>query len=192
MNYREAYGLFACNGILFNHESPRRGETFVTRKITRAAGRIREGLQDKLFLGNLDAVRDWGYAGDYVEAMWLMLQQDEPEDFVIATGQTYSVRDFLTLTFNRLGLDWEDYVKTDPRYLRPAEVELLQGDASKARVKLGWQPTTSFEEFVDMMVEADWALARQERAILTHHKTEAQTRSQGSGVRGHGLVSLHD
>ena len=177
VNYREAYGLFACNGILFNHESPRRGETFVTRKITRAAGRIREGLQDKLFLGNLDAKRDWGYAGDYVEAMWLMLQQDEPEDFVIATGESYSVRDFLTLTFTRLGLDWEDYVTTDARYLRPTEVELLQGDARKARAKLGWEPTTSFEELVDMMVEADWALARQERAILSHHRAEAQTRN---------------
>jgi GDPmannose 4,6-dehydratase len=183
VNYREAYGLFACNGILFNHESPRRGETFVTRKITRAAGRIREGLQEKLFLGNLDAKRDWGYAGDFVEAMWLMLQQDEPDDFVIATGQTYSVRDFLTLTFNRHGLDWEDYVEMDARYLRPTEVELLQGDASKARAKLGWEPTTSFEELVDMMVEADWALARQERAIRSHHHAEAQARNGVSKVR---------
>jgi GDPmannose 4,6-dehydratase len=173
VNYREAYGLFACNGILFNHESPRRGETFVTRKITRAAGRIREGLQDKLFLGNLDAVRDWGFAGDYVEAMWLMLQQDEPDDFVIATGQTYSVRDFLTLTFDRLGLVWGDHVMTDERYLRPTEVEFLQGDAGKARTKLGWTPATSFEELVNMMVDADWALARQEKAILQHKRTEA-------------------
>jgi GDPmannose 4,6-dehydratase len=177
VNYREAYGLFACNGILFNHESPRRGETFVKRKITRAAGRIREGMQKKLYLGNLDAKRDWGFAGDYVEAMWLMLQQDEPDDFVIATGQTYSVRDFLTLTFNRLGLDWEEYVATDERYLRPTEVELLLGDASKAHAKLGWQATTSFEELVDMMVEADWALAREERAIRSHHQAEAQVRN---------------
>ncbi len=183
INHREAYGLFACNGVLFNHESPRRGETFVTRKITRAAGRIREGLQDKLFLGNLDAKRDWGFAGDYVEAMWLMLQQEEPDDFVIATGETYSVRDFLTLTFNRLGLDWEEYVKTDARYLRPTEVELLQGDASKARAKLGWQASTSFEELVDMMVEADWALAREERAIRTHHQAEALARKGLSKVR---------
>jgi GDPmannose 4,6-dehydratase len=176
-NYREAYGLFACNGILFNHESPRRGETFVTRKITRAAGRIREELQQKLFLGNLDAKRDWGYAGDYVEAMWLMLQQDAPDDFVIATGEAYSVRDFLTLAFQRLGLDWEDHVEMDSRYLRPTEVELLQGDASKARAKLGWRPTTSFEELVSMMVEADWALARQERALLTHIRADAQARN---------------
>ena len=178
MNYREAYGLFACNGILFNHESPRRGETFVTRKITRAATRIREGLQETLFLGNLDAKRDWGFAGDYVEAMWLMLQQDSPEDYVIATGQAYSVRDFLTLAFDRVGLDWRDHVKTDPRYLRPAEVEFLLGDASKARAKLGWEATTSFEELVIMMVEADWQLAREERAVL-NHRIETGT---GNGV----------
>jgi GDPmannose 4,6-dehydratase len=164
VNYRESYGLFACNGILFNHESPRRGETFVTRKITRAATRIKEGLQDKLYLGNLDARRDWGFARDYVAAMWLMLQQDEPEDYVIATGETHSVRDFLDLTFGHLGLDWQKYVEIDPRYHRPAEVDLLIGDPSKARAKLGWQARTSFSELVRLMVEADWKTARDERA----------------------------
>jgi GDPmannose 4,6-dehydratase len=168
VNYREAYGLFACNGILFNHESPRRGETFVTRKITRAATRIREGLQHKLHLGNLDAKRDWGYAKDYVEAMWLMLQQDEPDDFVIATGQTYSVREFLDAAFRHVGLPWQKYVELDPRYLRPSEVDLLLGDASKAREKLGWQPATSFDELVHIMVDADWELARNERVLQTH------------------------
>lgn len=163
-NYREAYGLYACNGILFNHESPRRGETFVTRKITRAATRIREGLQQKLFLGNLDARRDWGYAKDYVEAMWLMLQQDEPEDFVIATGETYSVREFLDVTFQHLGLDWRKHVEVDPRYIRPSEVDLLLGDPTKAREKLGWVPKTSFEELVRLMVDSDWAMAKQERS----------------------------
>ena len=162
VNYREAYGLFACNGILFNHESPRRGETFVTRKITRAATRIREGLQDKLYLGNLDAKRDWGFARDYVEAMWLMLQQDEPEDFVIATGESHSIREFLELTFDRLGLKWQDHVAIDARYFRPAEVDLLHGDATKAREQLGWTPRTSFRELVHLMVDADWQLARRE------------------------------
>ena len=164
INYREAYGLFACNGILFNHESPRRGESFVTRKITRAATRIREGLQHKVSLGNLDAKRDWGFARDYVEAMWLMLQQDEPEDFVIATGETHSVREFLELTFQRVGLPWSQYVDLDPRYLRPTEVDLLLGDATKAREKLGWQPRTSFRELVNLMVDEDWKLARAERS----------------------------
>ncbi len=163
VNYREAYGLFACNGILFNHESPRRGETFVTRKITLAAGRIREGLQDKLFLGNLDAKRDWGYAQDFVEAMWLMLQQDEPDDYVVATGETHSVEEFLDVSFGRLELDWREHVELDPRFLRPTEVHLLQGDASKAREKLGWKPTTSFAELVCLMVDNDWELARRER-----------------------------
>ncbi len=165
VNYREAYDLFACNGILFNHESPRRGETFVTRKITRAAGRIREGLQDKLYLGNLDAKRDWGYARDFVEAMWLMLQQDTPEDYVIATGETHSVREFLDAAFHRLGLHSDDHVEIDPRYLRPSEVDLLLGDASKAREKLGWTPRTSFNELVALMVDADWSLAKQERRL---------------------------
>jgi GDPmannose 4,6-dehydratase len=142
INYREAYGLFACNGILFNHESPRRGETFVTRKITRAATRIKLGLQDAVYLGNLDAKRDWGFAGDYVEAMWLMLQQEDPDDFVVATGESYSVREFLEETFGYLELDWNEYVKFDPRYLRPTEVNVLHGDATKARNLLGWKPNT--------------------------------------------------
>lgn len=165
MNYREAYGLFACSGILFNHESPRRGETFVTRKITRAATRIREGLQNKLYLGNLDAKRDWGFSKDYVEAMWLMLQQDEPDDYVIATGETHSVEEFLELAFQRVELPWRQYVEQDPRYLRPSEVELLLGDATKAREKLGWVPKTSFRELVHLMVDADWQLARRERVL---------------------------
>jgi GDPmannose 4,6-dehydratase len=163
VNYREAYGMFACNGILFNHESPRRGETFVTRKITRAATRIREGLQDKLYLGNLDAKRDWGYAKDYVEAMWLMLQQDEPDDFVIATGETHSVQEFLELAFEEVGLSWREHVDIDSRYLRPSEVDLLLGDASKTKQALGWQPKTSFNELVRIMVESDWAIAKSER-----------------------------
>jgi GDPmannose 4,6-dehydratase len=162
VNYREAYGLFICNGILFNHESPRRGETFVTRKITRAVGRIREGLQDTLYLGNLDARRDWGYAGDYVEAMWLMLQQPEPDDYVVATGESYSVRDVLTEAFSYAGLDWERHLRIDPRYFRPTEVDHLQGDAGKAREKLGWKPRVTFSELIRMMVDHDVALARQE------------------------------
>ncbi len=166
VNYREAYDLYACNGILFNHESPRRGETFVTRKITRAATRIKLGLQDKLYLGNLDSERDWGFAGDYVEAMWLMLQQDEPQDYVIATGERHSVRDFCDLTFRALDLDWEQYVELDERYLRPAEVDLLQGDASKAARDLGWEPRVSFSELVSMMVGSDLALAERERTLV--------------------------
>jgi GDPmannose 4,6-dehydratase len=155
VNYREAYGMFACNGILFNHESPRRGETFVTRKITRAVARIKAGLQDKLFLGNLDAARDWGYAPDYVEAMWMMLQADEPDDFVIATGEQHTVREFCERSFACVGLDWEQYVSIDPRYFRPAEVDSLLGDASHASERLGWKPTVGFEELVDLMVDAD-------------------------------------
>ncbi len=162
VNYREAYDLFACNGILFNHESPRRGETFVTRKVTRAATRIKLGLQEKLYLGNLDAKRDWGFAGDYVEAMWLMLQQDEPEDFVIATGETRSVRELCEAAFGCLDLDWNDYVEIDEKYYRPTEVDLLVGDASKAKEKLGWEPKVSFEELVRMMVDADLEEARRE------------------------------
>ena len=157
VNYRESYGLYACNGILFNHESPRRGETFVTRKITRAAAAIKLGQQSKLYLGNLDAKRDWGFAGDYVEAMWLMLQQEQPDDFVIATGETHAVREFLDEAFGYLDLDWKDYVEIDPRYFRPAEVDLLIGDASKARQKLGWTPKVSFRELVRMMIDADLA-----------------------------------
>jgi GDPmannose 4,6-dehydratase len=168
VNYREAYGMFACNGILFNHESERRGQTFVTRKITRAATRIREGLQEKLYLGNTDAKRDWGYAGDYVEAMWLMLQQEEPDDYVIATGQTHSVQEFLEKAFDLVGVDWREVVEQDPRYLRPSEVDLLLGDASKAREKLGWQPSVPFEELVQRMVEHDWELAREERVLQDH------------------------
>lgn len=155
VNYREAYGLHASNGILFNHESPRRGETFVTRKITRGLAQILAGKAQHIFLGNLDAKRDWGYAKDYVEAMWLMLQQDEPDDYVIATGETWTVRDFLTRTFGLVGLDWQDYVRHDPRYLRPSEVELLIGDASRAEAKLGWKARTSFDELVRIMVSAD-------------------------------------
>ena len=155
VNYREAYGLFATNGILFNHESPRRGETFVTRKITRAVARIKAGLQDRLYLGNLDAKRDWGYAPDYVEAMWRILQAPEPGDFVIATGEQHSVREFCELAFSHVGLDWRDYVEIDPRYFRPAEVDSLLGDASKARRELGWEPKVGFEELVRIMVDAD-------------------------------------
>ena len=168
LNYRESYDMFCCNGILFNHESPRRGETFVTRKITRAATRIREGLQKKLFLGNLDAKRDWGYAADYVEAMWLMLQQDSPDDYVVATGEMHSVREFLAVAFDHVKLDWKQYVESDPRYCRPAEVDVLCGDASKARRLLNWEPRVGFEELVKIMIEADTELARKERLIAEH------------------------
>lgn len=164
VNYRESYGLFACNGILFNHESERRGETFVSRKITRAATRIKLGLQQKLYLGNLDAQRDWGYARDYVKAMWLMLQAEEPRDYVVATGETHSVRDFLDEAFNYLDLDWQEFVEIDPRYNRPAEVDVLIGDASKAREELGWKPEVSFQQLVRLMVDYDLELARQEQA----------------------------
>ena len=166
VNYRESYNMFAVNGILFNHESPRRGETFVTRKITRAATRIKEGLQEKLFLGNLEAKRDWGFAGDYVEAMWLMLQQETPEDFVIATGETHSVAEFLGEVFGILELDWKKYVEVDPRYFRPAEVDLLLGDASKARKQLNWKPAITFKALAKMMTEADWKIARREKLVL--------------------------
>ncbi len=164
MNYRESYGLFACNGILFNHESERRGETFVSRKITRAATRIKLGLQEKLYMGNLDAQRDWGYAKDYVAAMWMMLQAEAADDYVIATGETHSVREFLDETFGHLDLDWQKYVETDPRYYRPAEVDILLGDASKARAELGWEPKVGFKELVRLMVDHDLELARQESA----------------------------
>lgn len=163
-NYRESYGMFAVNGILFNHESPRRGETFVTRKITRAAGRIKIGLQKQLFLGNLDAKRDWGFAGDYVEGMWRMLQAEQPDDFVLATGETHSVREFLEKTFGYLNLDYTKYVEHDPRYERPAEVDLLLGDAAKARRILGWEPKVGFDELVKMMVDSDLRLAKRELA----------------------------
>ncbi len=166
VNYREAYGMYACNGILFNHESPRRGETFVTRKITRAATKIKLGLQDKLYLGNLDAKRDWGFAGDYVKAMWLMLQQDEPEDFVIATGKTYSVREFLDEVFGHLDLDWQKYVEIDPRYFRPSEVELLLGDPAKAKEKLGWEAEVDLKGLAQMMVDSDMQIAHDEKAVV--------------------------
>ncbi len=178
VNFREAYGIFACNGILFNHESPRRGETFVTRKITRAVGRIRLGLQQKLYLGNLDAKRDWGFAGDYVEAMWRMLQMDAPDDFVIATGETHSVREFVELAFGHVGLDWNEYVEFDPRYLRPTEVEVLLGDATKARTDLGWSPTVGFDELVRMMVDADGVLAEHEQSLVM----------SGNPAKAHGVL----
>ncbi|HWN10312.1 MAG TPA: GDP-mannose 4,6-dehydratase [Pyrinomonadaceae bacterium] len=161
VNYRESYNLFACSGILFNHESPRRGETFVTRKITRAVAHIKAGLQEKLYLGNLSAKRDWGYAREYVEAMWLMLQQDRPDDYVIATGATHSVEDFLGEAFSHVGLDWRNYVELDPKYLRPSEVDLLVGDASKAKRELNWEPKTDFKELVRLMVDADSSMIDQ-------------------------------
>ena len=162
VNYRESYGMFTCNGILFNHESPRRGETFVTRKITRAAARIKMGLQDKLYLGNLDAQRDWGYAKEYVEAMWLMLQQDEPDDYVIATGKTYSVQRFVEEAFSCLGLDWREFIEIDPKYYRPAEVDCLIGDPTKAKNNLGWEAETQFKDLVRLLVDADLEMARRE------------------------------
>jgi GDPmannose 4,6-dehydratase len=169
VNYREAYDLFACNGILFNHESPRRGETFVTRKITKAAARIKLGIQQDLFLGNLDAKRDWGFAGDYVQAMWMMLQAPKAEDYVIATGETHTVREFLELAFGHLQLEWQKYVKIDPAYYRPTEVDLLIGDASKAKRDLGWEPNIRFKELAHMMVDADLVL-EQERLEGTNGK----------------------
>jgi GDPmannose 4,6-dehydratase len=165
VNYRESYNMHASCGILFNHESPRRGETFVTRKITRAVGRIKHGLQDKLFLGNLDAKRDWGFAGDYVEQMWMMLQQDTPDDYVVATGTTQTVREFCEHAFGRVDLDYNDYVEIDPRYYRPAEVDLLWGDPSKAKEKLGWEPKVGFKELVEMMVDSDMNLAAREKTL---------------------------
>lgn len=180
VNYREAYGLYIANGILFNHESPRRGETFVTRKITRAVGRIKLGLQQELFLGNLDARRDWGYAGDFVEAMWRILQQPTPKDYVIATGESHSVREFVTEAFAQVGLDWQPHVKIDPRYLRPTEVDHLRGDARRAREELGWQPRTTFRELVRMMVEHDLELARQERTLReAGHRVAEQANLDG-------------
>ncbi|MBP8979697.1 MAG: GDP-mannose 4,6-dehydratase [Syntrophobacterales bacterium] len=172
-NYREAYRIFAANGILFNHESPRRGETFVTRKITRAATRIKLGLQDKLYLGNLEAKRDWGFAGDYVEAMWLMLQQERPDDYVIATGETHSVREFARRVFAKLDLDYEKYVAVDRRYFRPTEVDVLLGDAAKARRQLGWQPRVTFEGLIDMMIAADMESAEKERTLCNAGYTTA-------------------
>ena len=165
-NYRDAYKLFACNGILFNHESPRRGETFVTRKVTRAATRIKLGLQDKLYLGNLDAKRDWGFAGDYVEAMWLMLQQEKPDDLVIATGETHSVKEFVEKVFQKLNLDYQKHVIIDPKYFRPTEVDVLLGDSSKAKNILGWKPRVGFDQLIDMMIEADMEQAGKEKTLF--------------------------
>ncbi len=162
VNYRESYDLFACSGILFNHESPRRGLEFVTRKVTDGAARIKLGLASEIALGNLDAKRDWGYAGDYVEMMWMMLQQDEPDDYVIASGQTHSVQELVEVAFGHAGLDWKDHIRVDPRFVRPAEVDLLIGDPTKAREKLGWQPRVTFEELIQMMVDSDLELVREE------------------------------
>jgi GDPmannose 4,6-dehydratase len=177
VNYREAYDLFACAGILFNHESPRRGETFVTRKITRAVARIKAGLQEQLYLGNLDAKRDWGYAREYVEAMWLMLQQDKADDYVIATGESHSVAEFLTEAFSHVNLDWRDYVELDPKYLRPAEVDLLIGDASKARRELGWNPKVTFKELVRLMVDADVSIVNRNEHEVFGDTDVAQSRT---------------
>jgi GDPmannose 4,6-dehydratase len=176
INYREAYKIFACNGILFNHESPRRGETFVTRKITRAAARIKLGLQDKLYLGNLDAKRDWGYAADFVETMWLMLQQERSDDYVIATGESHSVKEFLDEVFGYLGLDWKKYVEIDPKYYRPTEVDILLGDPSKAKRVLGWSPKVGFKELARIMADADMELARQEKVIAEHQANSKRGR----------------
>jgi GDPmannose 4,6-dehydratase len=179
VNYRESYQMFACNGILFNHESERRGETFVSRKITRAATRIKLGLQQKLYMGNIDARRDWGHARDYVEAMWLMMQAEQPDDYVIATGETHSVREFLEGAFGYLGLDWENYVEIDPRYFRPAEVDLLLGDPTKAKTILGWEPKVSFKELVKIMVDSDMKLAEREHRAQQH---EGSLATAGWGV----------
>jgi GDPmannose 4,6-dehydratase len=175
INYREAYSMFACNGILFNHESPRRGETFVTRKITRAATRIKLGLQKKLYLGNLDAKRDWGFAGDYVEAMWLILQQDKPDDFVIATGENHSVREFLDEVFVYLDLDWNEFVEIDSRYFRPTEVDVLLGDPTKAKKVLGWEPKVTFKELAKVMVDEDMKLAEQEKVWKEHKESQEKS-----------------
>jgi len=176
VNYREAYNIFASNGILFNHESPRRGETFVTRKITRAAARIKLGLQDKVYLGNLKAKRDWGYAADFVEAMWLILQQDKPDDYVIATGENHSVKEFLDEVFGYLELDWQKYVEIDPKYYRPTEVDMLLGDPSKAKRVLGWSPKVGFKELARIMTDADMELARQEKVIAEHQVSNRRSK----------------
>jgi GDPmannose 4,6-dehydratase len=183
VNERVAYGMHASCGILFNHESPRRGETFVTRKITRAAGRIKLGLQDKLYLGNLDAKRDWGFAGDYVQAMWLMLQQDKPDDYVIATGVSISVREFMERVFDHAQVDWKKHVEIDPRYFRPAEVQTLQGDASKAKRVLGWTPTVGIDALAKMMTDADMEIARREKTLRdAGHRTSGESGRLGQSV----------
>ena len=187
VNYRESSGIFACNGILFNHESPRRGETFVTRKITRAIARIVAGQQHKLYLGNLDSKRDWGYAKDYVQAMWLMLQQEEADDYVVATGETHSIREFLDVSFGYVNLNWQDYVEFDPRYLRPAEVDLLIGDPSKAKQKLGWEPSVTFEELVTLMVEADLRAL----GLTAHHGAGSDDWQDNAYIR-QGVGSMVD
>jgi GDPmannose 4,6-dehydratase len=176
VNYREAYKLYACNGILFNHESPRRGETFVSRKISRGVARIKEGLDSKLFLGNLKAKRDWGYAPEYVEAMWLMLQQDKADDYVIATGETHTVEEFAAEAFSYVELDWRKYVEVDPHYFRPSEVDILQGDSTKAAQVLGWKPRVKFHELVRLMVDADLEIARKEKTLRAHHPQSFATR----------------
>jgi len=181
VNYREAYGLFICNGILFNHESPRRGETFVTRKVTRAVGRISQGLQDKLYLGNLEATRDWGFTGDYVEAMWLMLQRHQPDDYIIATGEAHSVRDLVEIAFAAARLDWRRHVEVDRRYFRSTEVNALRGDPTKARDVLGWQPRVTFSELIKMMVEHDIDLARRERTV---HEAGFADPARGAAIAG--------
>jgi len=181
VNYRESYGIFACNGILFNHESPRRGETFVSRKVTRAASRIKAGLEDKVYLGNLDAKRDWGYAKEYVEAMWLMLQQDEPDDYVVATGETHSVRELLQEAFSYAGLDWRKHLAIDDRYYRPAEVDLLIGDPSKAKRKLGWEAKTKFKDLVRLMIDADMESARKESHMNNYAGANWNTRRSKAG-----------
>lgn len=180
-NYREAYGMFAVNGILFNHESPRRGETFVTRKVTRAATRIKLGLQDKLFMGNLDARRDWGFAGDYVRAMWMILQREKPDTFLIATGEAHSVRDLCELAFRLVDLDYREYVDVDPRYFRPSEVEHLCGDATKAREQLGWRPEVDFHGLVKMMIDADMRLAEREQVLREAFPGDAPKNLAGRG-----------
>jgi len=180
VNYRESYSMFACNGILFNHESPRRGETFVTRKVTRAAARIKAGLEDKLYLGNLDAKRDWGYAKEYVEAMWLMLQQEEPDDYVVATGETHSVRELLEEAFSYAGLDWRKHLAIDQRYYRPAEVDLLIGDPSKAKIKLGWEAKTKFQDLVRLMVDADMETAEKETHMNTYNHSKLNITRSGT------------
>jgi GDPmannose 4,6-dehydratase len=185
VNYRESYGMHVSNGILFNHESPRRGENFVTRKITRAVARIHRGLQEKLYLGNLEARRDWGYAPEYVEAMWMMLQEDEPDDYVIATGEAHSVRDFVVAAFDRVGRDWEEHVEIDPKYFRPAEVDHLIGDATKAREKLGWERTVRFGDLVGIMVDADLVLLEERLRRgeeFTLNQAEAKSRAQRGGA----------
>jgi GDPmannose 4,6-dehydratase len=186
VQYRESHGIFGCNGILFNHESPHRGETFVTRKITLAAARIKEGLQSEIVLGNLDAKRDWGFAGDYVEAMWLMLQQDEPDDFVIATGETRSVREFLECAFSAVDLDWNDYIRIDPQYFRPTEVDVLRGDASKAKRVLGWQPRCSFSQLVELMMKHDVRQAQRER-LLKDFDQQSGSADDGSAVAANNV-----